>query len=139
LGESKLRSDSSLSRVSTNTSFDSKSIDISESNNSEVISRKTTCSNMTQNELFDVEFKYCDAKCFNVELKELSYHWLEGEVENNKKQVILEEWRNNIFNELLNRNLREYVNIDKISKPYQNGVRPINVLFVSLLIILLTF
>ena len=88
-------------------------------------------------EFSDVEFKFCDCNSFYLSSNVVPACWYDEMKDNTSYSdmatsdsgVSLEnkllkniEWRLQILNELVKRNLKEHLNIDKISTPYINDL-----------------
>lgn len=85
----------------------------------DTISNNSIEESLTSYQLVDIDYHYV---CVNsLTLKNIPIPWYDSESESIKKTFeINTKWRDDILNELIKRNLKEFRTVDKISVPYAN-------------------
>lgn len=142
LKKSRSRSESVISKYKNEFSFETLSLlNLTKSFRGKSFSSINSIESST--EFSDLDLHSCCANSFNLDSHQIPSVWHDL---NSKSQIFFEKslqllkidkiekvsWRNNLLNEIINRNLKEYVNIDKVSIPYENDVK----LFILFLLIL---
>lgn len=129
--ETRERSDSAFSTKSSVASFETGSFSFGSK-----LKGRGSNSSLASNES-SVEFSFldlhsCVANSFSINSSNIPSFWYDLNVKSisssefkfKEKEITKNtEWRNNILNYLIHRNIKEHQNIDKITKPYENDVK----------------
>lgn len=82
--------------------------------------RSISTQSFTSEILIDIDFRECVANSFTTEAAKLPNCWFGTNCESVFSNFDSEEWKIEILNDLKNRNIREHLNIDKITFSYEN-------------------